>query len=202
MNVKEMELNAGSKDERIDFFRVYHAQVHSDFSIWETIMATVTLHGNEIPVAGELPAVGSKAPEFKLTGQDLSAVTLTDFAGKKLILNIYPSVDTGTCAASTRAFNEHMNSRTDVTVLCVSQDLPFAFARFCGAEGLDNVKTASTFRSPEFLTDYGVKIAAGPMESLCARAVVVINEAGNVVYTQLVSEIADEPDYEKALSVI
>ena len=165
-------------------------------------MASVTLQGNPVSVQGDLPAVGTQAPDFRLTGQDLSDVKLADFAGKKLILNIYPSVDTGTCAASTRQFNERMNDRDDVVVLCVSQDLPFAFARFCGAEGLDNIKTASTFRSSAFLESYGVKIADGPLAGLCARAVVAIDEQGKVVYNQLVSEIADEPDYEAALSAL
>jgi len=165
-------------------------------------MATVTLQGNPVSVHGELPAVGSQAPDFTVTGADLAPVTLASFAGKKLILNIYPSVDTGTCAASTRQFNSKMNDRSDVVVLCVSQDLPFAFSRFCGAEGLDNVKTASTFRSAEFLTDYGVKITDGPLAGLCARAVVAIDENGKVIYNQLVSEIADEPDYEAALNAL
>lgn len=165
-------------------------------------MASVTLQGNPVSVAGELPAVGTKAPAFSLTGADLSPVTSEGLAGKKVILNIYPSVDTGTCAASTRQFNAKMNDRDDVVVVCVSQDLPFAFSRFCGAEGLDNVQTASTFRSPEFLADYGVRISDGPLTNLCARAVVVIDEAGKVVYNQLVSEIADEPDYDAALAVV
>ncbi|WP_196159891.1 thiol peroxidase [Reinekea sp. G2M2-21] len=165
-------------------------------------MATVTLQGNPVQVAGELPAVGTKAPAFSLTGADLSEVSLASFAGKKVILNIYPSVDTGTCAASTRQFNSKMNNRDDVVVVCVSQDLPFAFSRFCGAEGLDNVKTASTFRSPAFLDDYGVKIADGPLAGLCARSVVVIDEAGQVIHNQLVSEIANEPDYDAALNAV
>lgn len=165
-------------------------------------MASVTLQGNPVSVAGELPAVGTQAPDFQLTGADLAEVSLADFAGKKLILNIYPSVDTGTCAASTRQFNERMNARNDVVVLCVSQDLPFAFARFCGAEGLDNIRTASTFRSSAFLDEYGVKIADGPLAGLCARAVVAVDENGKVVYNQLVGEIADEPDYEAALSAL
>lgn len=163
-------------------------------------MATVTLQGNPVNVKGELPGVGVSAPDFTLTGTDLNPVTLADFAGKKLILNIYPSVDTGTCAASTRRFNEVMNQREDVTVLCVSQDLPFAFARFCGAEGLDNIRSASTFRSPDFLADYGVAIADGALTGLCARAVVAIDEQGNVVHTELVAEIADEPNYDAALA--
>ncbi|MEJ2044537.1 MAG: thiol peroxidase [Reinekea sp.] len=165
-------------------------------------MATVTLSGNPVPVAGELPAVGSKAPEFNLTGADLSPVTLAQFAGKKVILNIFPSVDTGTCATSTRQFNAKINDRDDVVVICVSQDLPFAFARFCGAEGLENVKTASTFRAPEFLDNYGVKIEAGPLANLCARSIVVISESGEVTYTQLVAEIADEPDYDAAMNAV
>jgi len=165
-------------------------------------MATVTLQGNPVSVAGELPAVGSQAPSFSVTGADLSPVTLASFAGKKLILNVYPSVDTGTCAASTRQFNSKMNERDDVVVLCVSQDLPFAFSRFCGAEGLEQVQTASTFRSPEFLADYGVKISDGVLAGLCARAVVVLDAQGVVTHTQLVGEIADEPDYAAALAAL
>ena len=165
-------------------------------------MATVTLQGNPVSVAGELPAVGSQAPSFSVTGADLSPVTLASFAGKKLILNIYPSVDTGTCAASTRQFNSKMNERDDVVVLCVSQDLPFAFSRFCGAEGLEQVQTASTFRSPEFLADYGVKISDGGLAGLGARAVVVLDAQGVVTHTQLVGEIADEPDYAAALAAL
>ncbi|TCS41622.1 thiol peroxidase [Reinekea marinisedimentorum] len=165
-------------------------------------MATVTLQGNPVSVAGELPPVGSTAPSFSLVGTDLSPVSLADFSGKKLILNIFPSVDTGTCAASTRQFNASMNERDDVVVLCVSQDLPFAFARFCGAEGLENVKTASAFRSESFMADYGVGIADGPLLGLCARAVVVIDEAGKVVHTELVAEIADEPNYDAALQAV
>ena len=165
-------------------------------------MATVTLSGNPVPVAGEVPTVGTKAPAFSLTGADLSPVTLDQFAGKKLILNIFPSVDTGTCATSTRQFNAKINERDDVVVLCVSQDLPFAFSRFCGAEGLENVQTASTFRSPEFLDQYGVKIEDGPLTALCARAVVVIGESGEVIHSQLVAEIADEPDYEAAMNAV
>lgn len=165
-------------------------------------MATVTLQGNPVSVAGELPSVGSQAPAFSLVGSDLSEVSLSKFAGKKLILNIYPSVDTGTCAASTREFNTRMNERDDVVVLCVSQDLPFAFSRFCGAEGLDKIQTASTFRSHEFLDDYGVKIADGALTGLCARAVVAVNESGEVKHTELVAEIADEPNYDAALAAL
>lgn len=165
-------------------------------------MATVALQGNPVQVAGELPVVGTKAPDFTLTGADLAPLTLADLAGKKVILNIYPSVDTGTCAASTRQFNSKMNERDDVVVVCISQDLPFAFSRFCGAEGLEKVKTASTFRSPEFLSDYGVKVEDGPLAGLCARAVVVIDESGTVVYNELVSEIVNEPNYDEALNAV
>ena len=164
-------------------------------------MATVNLRGNPIHTSGELPEVGSQAPDFTVTGGDLSDVTLDQFAGKQLILNIYPSVDTPTCAASTRAFNERAGGRDDAAVLCVSQDLPFAFGRFCGAEGIENVKTGSVFRS-SFLDDYGVKITDGPLRGLAARAVVVVDGDGKVKYTQLVPEIGQEPDYDAALAAL
>jgi thiol peroxidase len=164
-------------------------------------MATVTLRGNPIHTPGELPAVGSRAPDFTVTGGDLSDVTLDSFAGKNLILNIYPSVDTPTCAASTRAFNEKAAGRDDTVVLCVSQDLPFAFSRFCGAEGIENVKTGSVFRST-FLQDYGVELVDGPLRGLAARAVVVVDPDGKVKYTQLVPEIGQEPDYDSALAAL
>ena len=164
-------------------------------------MAEVTLRGNPIHTSGELPEVGSQAPDFTVTGGDLSDVTLDQFAGKQLILNIYPSVDTPTCAASTRAFNERVGGRDDAAVLCVSQDLPFAFGRFCGAEGIENVKTGSVFRS-SFLDDYGVKITDGPLRGLAARAVVVVDGDGKVKYTQLVPEIGQEPDYDAALAAL
>jgi thiol peroxidase len=164
-------------------------------------MATVNLRGNPIHTSGELPEVGSQAPDFTVTGGDLSDVTLDQFAGKQLILNIYPSVDTPTCAASTRAFNERAGGRDDAAVLCVSQDLPFAFGRFCGAEGIENVKTGSVFRS-SFLDDYGVKITDGPLRGLAARAVVIVDGDGKVKYTQLVPEIGQEPDYDAALAAL
>lgn len=165
-------------------------------------MATVTLKGNLIKVSGDLPPVGEQAPDFQLTGPDLTEVNLAHFAGKKLILNIYPSVDTSTCATSTREFNNALNVRDDVVVVCVSQDLPFAFSRFCAAEGLENIKTASSFRSPKFLTDYGLRIEDGPLAGLCARAVVVVDEFGKVIYTELVAEIADEPNYDAAMKSV
>jgi thiol peroxidase len=164
-------------------------------------MATVTLRGNPINTSGDLPAVGSKAPEFSVTGSDLGDITLESFAGKNVILNIYPSVDTPTCAASTRAFNERAAGRDDTVVLCVSQDLPFAFSRFCGAEGIENVKTGSAFRS-SFLDDYGVRLVDGPLRGLAARAVVIVNADGEVTYTELVPEIAQEPDYDAALAAL
>ena len=138
-------------------------------------MATVTLRGNPIHTSGELPAVGSDAPDFSVTGSDLGDLTLGTFAGKNLILNIYPSVDTPTCAASTRAFNQRAGDRDDTVVLCVSQDLPFAFSRFCGAENVNNVVTLSTLRGAEFIENYGVAIADGPLKGLTARAVVVLD---------------------------
>ena len=164
-------------------------------------MATVTLRGNPIHTSGELPAVGSQAPDFTVTGADLSDITLDSFSGKSLILNIYPSVDTPTCAASTRAFNQRAAGRDDTVVLCVSQDLPFAFSRFCGAEGIENVKTGSAFRST-FLEDYGVELVDGPLRGLAARAVVVVDGDGKVTYTELVPEIGQEPDYDSALAAL
>ena len=164
-------------------------------------MATVTLRGNQIHTSGELPAVGSEVPDFSLTGGDLGDVTLESFAGQKVILNIFPSIDTPTCAASVRAFNEAAADREGTVVLCVSEDLPFAQNRFCGAEGITNVKTASTFRS-SFLDDYGVKLVDGPMRGLAARAVVVLDGDGKVTYTQLVDDIGDEPDYDAALAAL
>ncbi|MFV0494467.1 thiol peroxidase [Mycobacterium sp.] len=160
-------------------------------------MAQITLHGNAINTVGNLPAVGSAAPAFTLTGGDLGSVGSEQFRGKTLLLNIFPSVDTPVCAASVRTFNERAGA--GAAVLCVSKDLPFAQQRFCGAEGVENVTTASAFRD-RFGEDYGVTIADGPMAGLLARAVVVIGTDGNVAYTQLVPEILDEPDYDAALA--
>jgi thiol peroxidase len=164
-------------------------------------MAQVTLGGNPVHTVGELPSVGSTAPDFALAGADLSDVSSSSFPGKKVVLNIFPSIDTPTCAASTRAFNERATDRDDIVVVCVSQDLPFALSRFCGAEGLTNVVTASAFRS-EFGDDFGVTLADGKLAGLLARAVVVLDEDGNVTYTQLVPEIAQEPDYDAALAAL
>ncbi|MGV0836368.1 thiol peroxidase [Mycolicibacterium thermoresistibile] len=163
-------------------------------------MAQITLRGNPINTVGELPAVGSPAPAFTLTGTDLGEVANQQFAGKAVLLNIFPSVDTPVCATSVRTFNERA-ADAGLQVLCVSKDLPFAQKRFCGAEGIENVTTASAFRS-SFGEDLGVTIADGPMAGLLARAVVVIGADGKVAYTELVPEIGTEPDYDAALSAL
>ena len=164
-------------------------------------MTDITLDGTPVRTHGSLPAAGSKAPGFKLVGNDLSPVSLADFAGSRLILNIFPSVDTGVCAMSVRTFNERAAGLANTKVLCVSRDLPFAQARFCGAEGIDNVTTASDFRTT-FGEDYGVTMVTGPLEGLLARAVVVLDEQGKVIHSQLVPEIKEEPDYEAAIAVL
>lgn len=165
-------------------------------------MAQVTLKGNPVQIDGALPAAGSQAPGFTLVDKGLADVSLKDFAGKRKILNIFPSIDTPTCASSVRAFNAKAGSLENTVVLCVSADLPFAQARFCGAEGLDNVKTLSTLRGRDFHDVYGVAIADGPLAGLTARAVVVLDENDTVLHTELVAEIADEPNYEAALAVL
>ncbi|WP_293761811.1 thiol peroxidase [uncultured Aquitalea sp.] len=165
-------------------------------------MATVTLKGNPVDVAGALPAKGGKAPALSLTNGDLADVTLDNYAGKKKILNIFPSVDTPTCATSVRKFNEKAAGKADAVVLCVSADLPFAQKRFCGAEGIENVVNLSTFRSPAFAEAWGVKLASGPLAGLTARAVVVLDADNTVLHSELVAEIAQEPDYEAALAVL
>ena len=164
-------------------------------------MAQVTLRGNPFSTSGELPAVGSSAPGFSLVGSDLSEITADSLGGKKVVLNIFPSIDTPTCAMSVRTFNERAAGRDDTVVLCVSEDLPFAAGRFCGAEGIENVKTGSAFRG-SFSDDYGVRLQDGPLAGLAARSVVVLDADGSVVYTQLVGEIADEPDYDAALAAL
>src|SRR6201996_368815 len=166
---------------------------------WQTgRMAQITLRGNAINTVGELPAVGSSAPSFALTGADLSPLSSDQFSGKPVLLNIFPSVDTPVCATSVRKFNE-LAAGSGATVVNVSKDLPFAQKRFCGAEGIENVTTASAFRD-SFGEDYGATIVDGPMAGLLARAVVVIGADGNVAYTELVPEIANEPDYDAALA--
>jgi thiol peroxidase len=165
-------------------------------------MSTVTLGGNPVNVSGTLPKVGSKAPDFHLVKQDLSTVSLADLSGKKVVINIFPSIDTGTCATSVRKFNEKAASKPGVVVLCVSKDLPFAAKRFCGAEGIENVVTGSAFRDTAFEDAYGVRILDSALQGLIARSVVVLDGDGTVLHTELVGEIANEPDYEAALSKI
>ena len=164
-------------------------------------MAEITLRGNPIHTVGELPSVGSPAPEFTLTGTDLGNVSSSDFAGQSVVLNIFPSIDTPTCANSVRTFNQRASENEGVTVLCVSNDLPFAQSRFCGAEGIENVKTGSAFRS-SFGDDYGITLIDGPLAGLLGRAVVVVGADGNVAYTELVGEVGNEPDYDAALAAL
>jgi len=164
--------------------------------------STVTLGGNPVQVAGTLPAQGQQAPAFTLVAKDLADVGLASFAGKRKILNIFPSIDTPTCAMSVRKFNQTANDRPNTAVLCISADLPFAQARFCGAEGLSNVVTLSTMRGREFLEAYGVAIASGPLAGLAARAVVVLDDNDKVLHCELVPEIKNEPDYAAALAVL
>jgi thiol peroxidase len=165
-------------------------------------MATVTLKGNPFQTTGELPTVGQQAPDFSLVKEDLSALTLADFKGTNLILNIFPSVDTPTCAASVRTFNQRAAAMENTKVVCVSRDLPFAQKRFCGAEGIENVVSASDFASGDFGKNYGIEMANGPLKALHARAVVVIDSDGKVTHTQLVGEIADEPNYDAAIAAV
>lgn len=166
-------------------------------------MATVTLKNSiVINLNGNLPAVGSKAADFTLVKADLSEVKLSDFAGKRVVLNIFPSVDTGVCAASVRRFNAELSTLENTAVLCISKDLPFAIGRFCGAEGLESVVAGSTFRTNDFEQAYGVLQLDGPLAGLLARAVVVINEAGEVTYTELVPEITQDPNFEAALAAV
>jgi len=164
-------------------------------------MANVTFKNESTSTSGELPAVGDQLPEFTLVGTDLSEITPADLAGKRVVLNIFPSLDTGVCAASVREFNKRATSLDNTVVLGVSQDLPFAHGRFCSAEGIDNVTTGSTFRS-SFGEDYGLTLQGSPLQGLLARAVVVADGNGKVVYTQLVDEITDEPDYDAAVNAL
>ncbi|MCO8126465.1 thiol peroxidase [Acidimicrobiia bacterium EGI L10123] len=164
-------------------------------------MAEITLGGNAVHTNGELPEQGAKAPAFELIKSDLMPVSSDDLAGQRVVLNIFPSVDTAVCATSVRAFNERAADLDDTTVVCVSADLPFAAARFCGAEGIENVVTGSTFRS-SFLDDYGVRMTDGKLAGVAARAVVVLDGDGTVLHRELVPEIAQEPDYDAAIKVL
>lgn len=163
-------------------------------------MASITLGGNAVNTSGELPKVGSKAPDFQLVKNDLSTATLADFAGSKLVLNIFPSIDTGTCATSVRTFNEKASALENTKVLCISRDLPFAQKRFCGAEGIENVINLSDFKTGSFGKDYGLEITDSVLAGLHSRVIVVLDENGIVKYTEQVAEIADEPNYEAALA--
>ncbi len=165
-------------------------------------MAKITLKGNELNTIGELPKVGTQAPDFHLVAVDLSEKTLKDFKGSRVVLNIFPSVDTGVCASSVRKFNQEAGNLKNTKVLCVSKDLPFAHSRFCGAEGLENVVSLSDFRSGDFGKNYQCTIADGPMAGLLSRAIVIVDEQGKVIYAEQVPEIVQEPDYEKALKAL
>jgi thiol peroxidase len=165
-------------------------------------MATVTLGGNPVKTSGELPKTGTKAPDFKLVKTDLSLASLSDYAGTKLVLNIFPSVDTGTCAASVRAFNSKASGLENTKVLCISRDLPFAQKRFCGAEGLENVENLSDFNTGNFGKDYGLELSESVLTGLHSRVVIVLDENGTVKYAEQVAEIADEPNYEAALAAL
>lgn len=165
-------------------------------------MAQVTFKGDAVRTGGELPKVGEAAPDFKLTGSDLSQKTLKDFSGKQVVLNIFPSIDTGTCAASVRKFNEQASGLDNTVVLCISKDLPFAQNRFCAAEGLDNVITLSDFKDDAFAQAYGVRFVDGPLEGLLSRSVVVIDQDGKISYTEQVAETAEEPNYDDAIAAL
>jgi thioredoxin-dependent peroxiredoxin len=165
-------------------------------------MAQITFKGNPIHTAGSLPKVGAQAPDFKVVKSDLSLLSLGDFRGKKVILNIFPSLDTPVCAASVRRFNVEATKLPNTVVLCLSRDLPFAQKRFCAAEGLDNVITGSEYRDSSFSQAYGVCIVDGPLSGLFSRAIVIADEQGKVLHTEQVPEISQEPDYDKALSVV
>ena len=165
-------------------------------------MANITFRGNSVHTSGNLPAVGATAPDFTLVSGELAEVSLSDYKGKNVVLNIFPSLDTGVCAASVRRFNKEAVGLNNTVVLGISADLPFAAGRFCSAEGIDNVITLSTFRNSAFGNDYGLLMTDGPLQGLLGRAVVVVNPEGRVVYTELVPEIAQEPDYHSAINSI
>ena len=165
-------------------------------------MANITLKGNAIQTLGNLPAIGSNAIDFTLVKNDLSKVSLKDFAGSKIVLNIFPSIDTGTCATSVRTFNKKSAELKNTVVLCISRDLPFAQSRFCGTEGISNAITLSDFATGQFGKDYNLEITSGPLTGLHSRSVIILDETGKVIYTEQVSETTEEPNYEKALEVV
>ena len=165
-------------------------------------MANVTLGGTPVETTGTLPEVGSKAPNFKLTATDLADKTNADYKGSRLVLNVFPSVDTSTCAQSVRTFNEKAGALENTKVLCISKDLPFAMGRFCGAEGIEDVENLSDYKTGDFGKDYGLAFKTGPFETLLSRCILVIDTDGTILYTEQVSEIADEPNYEAALEAL
>lgn len=165
-------------------------------------MAQVKLKGNPVQTSGELPAVGSMAPDFKLTGTNLGDVSLEQYKGKRVVMNVFMSLDTSTCAASVRRFNSELAGQEDTVVLCISRDLPFAHARFCEAEGIEGVVSLSDMRDRSFGRDYGIELKDGPVAGLLARSVIVLDREGQVAYTQQVDELSAEPDYEKALAAL
>ncbi|WP_024771125.1 MULTISPECIES: thiol peroxidase [Aquimarina] len=165
-------------------------------------MASITLKGNTIHTSGNLPEVGQNAPDFEMVNADLSTAKLSDYKGNRVVLNVFPSIDTGICAASVRAFNKEASNLSNTKVLCISRDLPFAQGRFCGAEGLENVINHSDFKTGEFGKNYGLEIVDGPLQGLHSRAVIVLDEKGTVLYTEQVPEIVQEPDYSAALEIL
>lgn len=165
-------------------------------------MATVSLNGNAINTKGNLPSIGSKAPNFELTKDDLSDVTLDNYKGTRVIMNIFHSIDTGTCAASVRQFNQEASELENVKILCISKDLPFAMARFCGAEGIENVETLSDFRDGNFGDNYNLTYTDGPIKGLLARSIVVLDENGDILHTEQVHEVVEEPNYKAALEAL
>ncbi len=165
-------------------------------------MSKTAFKGNPVQMGGDLPQIGAKAPDFRLTNTDLADISLDSFSGKRVILNIFPSIDTGVCAASVRNFNQHAANMDNAVVVCVSKDLPFAHKRFCGAEGIENVVNASEFKDHSFSKAYGVEMQDGPLVGLMARSVVVVNEKGEVIHTEIVDDITHEPNYEAAMNVL
>jgi len=165
-------------------------------------MAQITFKGDPVNTAGSLPSVGDKAPDFSVVDTGLGTVKLSDFAGKKVVLNVFPSVDTGVCAMQLKAFSQKLAGKEDVVLLFVSQDLPFAFKRFCGAEAIENAVTTSDFRGGSFAAGYGVKMTDGPLEGLLARATLVLDESHTVTHSELVSEITEEPNYDAAIAAL
>lgn len=188
-----------SRDPHLRLGGVIFRREFSLLLLYSDLMATTHFQGDKVQTSGELPTIGSKAPEFVVTDAHLADLKNEDFAGKNIVLNIFPSIDTGVCAMSVRKFNQQASDLDNTVVLCVSYDLPFALDRFCAAEGIDGVITASAFRS-SFGADYGVLQEDGPLAGLLARSVVVINAEGIVIYTQLVEEITNEPDYDAAIA--